>query len=411
MGRIRFTDYVYWARFDGIDTSDPYKYSEAIVKNERFKAIWGSRSSNLDTPFNGITTDGRKRDGLYKLQNEGAPTKQMVKAAHDFIRLLSPGEKEAAVRDLDSGEWRKWINPEIVIFKCGLRLEHIDKVKVDAVMEILKQSLSESGFAKVQGAMKTNKFLGEICGKEAILNEHSYFFTIFGEPSETAPWAFMLYGHHLALNVFIAGEQMAIGPVFIGAEPSIIDEGPDKGLTLCANESQLGLRLMQSLSPEIQQKAQVYSKMHDPAMSEDRWHPADQRHLAGAFHDNRIIAYEGVLVTEMTTEQQELLMSIVSEFLVLLPPEPLKHRLEHIRAYLSETYFAWIGQFGLADPFYYRIQSPVALFEFDHHSGVFLTNEEPAKYHIHTIQRLPNGNDYGRELRELFRRQGNNGKL
>lgn len=69
---------------------------------------------------------------------------------------------------------RKWINPEIVIFKCGLRLEHIDKVKVDAVMEILKQSLSESGFAKVQGAMKTNKFLGEICGKEAILNEHSY---------------------------------------------------------------------------------------------------------------------------------------------------------------------------------------------------------------------------------------------
>ncbi|KAI8202206.1 hypothetical protein K4K52_006642 [Colletotrichum sp. SAR 10_76] len=229
-------DCLYWARFDGIDTSDPYKYSEAIVKNERFKAIWGSRSSNLDTPFHGITTDGQKRDGLYKLQNEGAHTKQM----------------------------------------CGLRLEHIDKVKVDAVMEILKQSLSESGFAKVQGAMKTNKFLGEICGKEAILNEHSYFFTIFGEPSEMAPWAFMLYGHHLALNVFIAGEQMAIGPVFIGAEPSIIDEGPDKGLTLCANESQLGLRLMQSLSPEIQQKAQVYSKMHDPAMSEDRWHPADQ---------------------------------------------------------------------------------------------------------------------------------------
>lgn len=28
-----------------------------------------------------------------------------VKAAHDFIRLLSPGEKEAAVRDLDSEEW------------------------------------------------------------------------------------------------------------------------------------------------------------------------------------------------------------------------------------------------------------------------------------------------------------------
>ena len=105
----------------------------------------------------------------------------------------------------------------------------------------------------------------------------------------------------------------------------------------------------------------------------------------------------------MTAEQQELLMSTVAAFLVLLPPIPLKFRLQKIQEKLSETYFSWIGGFGPADPFYYCIHSPVALFEFDHHSGVFLTNEEPAKYHIHTVQRLPNGNDYGRELRELLR--------
>ena len=41
--------------------------------------------------------------------------------------------------------------------------------------------------------------------------------------------------------------------------------------------------------------------------------------------------------------------------------------------------------------------------EFDHHSGVFLTNAEPAKCHIHTIVRAPNGNDYGKELlRQYF---------
>lgn len=90
-------------------------------------------------------------------------------------------------------------------------------------------------------------------------------------------------------------------------------------------------------------------------------------------------------------------------FLMLLPEEPLACRLEDIRSFLSETYFCWIGGFGLADSYYYRIQSPVALFEFDHHSGVFLTNDEPAKYHIHTIQRLPNGNDYGRALMKAFR--------
>jgi hypothetical protein len=41
-------------------------------------------------------------------------------------------------------------------------------------------------------------------------------------------------------------------------------------------ESSSALELMQSLCPELQQKAQIYKKMHDPAMPEGRWHPADQ---------------------------------------------------------------------------------------------------------------------------------------
>lgn len=105
----------------------------------------------------------------------------------------------------------------------------------------------------------------------------------------------------------------------------------------------------------------------------------------------------------MTADQQAMLMSISAAFLVLLPSKPLEFRLQQIQENFSETYFSWIGGFGPEDPFYYRIHSPVALFEFDHHSGVFLTNEEPARYHIHTISRLPNGNDYGRELRELIK--------
>jgi len=29
---------------------------------------------------------------------------------------------------------------------------------------------------------------------------------------------------------------------------------------------------------------------------------------------------------------------------------------------------------------------------------VFLSNDEPAPFHMHTVVRTPNGNDYGREL-------------
>jgi hypothetical protein len=45
---------------------------------------------------------------------------------------------------------------------------------------------------------------------------------------------------------------------------------------------------------------------------------------------------------------------------------------------------------------YYRIQSPVVIFEFDDHSGVWLTNTVPQPFHIHTTERTPNGNDYAR---------------
>ena len=114
-----------------------------------------------------------------------------------------------------------------------------------------------------------------------------------------------------------------------------------------------------------------------------------------------MIPYEGVVASDMDCENQQKLMAVVEAFLALLPPKPLEARLKQIRAWLPETYFSWIGGYGPEDPFYYRIQSPVALFEFDHHSGVFLTNREPAKYHIHTVQRIPNGNDYGMELKRL----------
>lgn len=61
-----------------------------------------------------------------------------------------------------------------MLFNCGVRLENIDEIKVSSILDLVKHSLSERGWAKFRGAMKTNKFLGEICARQAILNEKSY---------------------------------------------------------------------------------------------------------------------------------------------------------------------------------------------------------------------------------------------
>ena len=158
----------------------------------------------------------------------------------------------------------------------------------DAAMALLGASLSDMGYQKAVGCMRTNAFLGQLCGLENLMNEWSYNLLLFGTPSMTEPWGWSLYGHHLVLNCFILGGQMVISPTFMGAEPNCIDAGPYAGLQLFNKEEEGGLELMRSLSPEMRGRARSYAEMHDPAMPEGRWHFADQRHLGGPFATTRL---------------------------------------------------------------------------------------------------------------------------
>ena len=69
-----------------------------------------------------------------------------------------------------------------------------------------------------------------------------------------------------------------------------------------------------------------------------------------------------------------------------------------VEAHLDETFFAWIGDTGPESVFYYRVQSPVILIEFDHQAPVALEGREASRRHVHSVVRTPNGNDYGKDL-------------
>lgn len=81
-----------------------------------------------------------------------------------------------------------------------------------------------------------------------------------------------------------------------------------------------------------------------------------------------------------------------------LPDGPAAVFMESVEQHLDDTHLAWIGGSGDDDAFYYRIHSPVVLIEYDCHQGVFLDNDQPEPFHVHTIVRTPNGGDYGRDL-------------
>ncbi|PWY84383.1 hypothetical protein BO83DRAFT_303627 [Aspergillus eucalypticola CBS 122712] len=390
-------------RVAGLDQPDVETYSNKIASCPEVVGVFDQWKAQLNEPFYGITTDGQRKEGLFGIDDEGAPVEKMVAAAKKIQTVLSEEELRLVSHEIDSNDWRKWSNPEVVIFKYGVRLHTLCPQKIHAILKLVEASLSEAGYGKVVAAMEVNHFLGELVNGALILNRHSYQFALYGVPSTTEPWGFSLTGHHMCLNIFIMGKQMTISPVFIGAEPNEIDAGPQTGLTVCVDEGTYALQLMQTLPDQLKQKAQIYSELYSEKMPPGRWNPYDQRHLGGAFQDNRIIPYEGIKAIDMPAAQQKILLKVIASFLVLLPPGPFDARMLQVKKALNETYFSWIGDFGDEDPFYYRIQSPVIMLEFDHHSGVFLLNTAPAKHHVHTIIRTPNGNDYGRELLKQFR--------
>ena len=319
-----------------------------------------------------------------------------------MLSHCTPEQTARLCYHIDSPEWRTWSNPEFLLSDKGLRLDELSPTLRNSILSVLSASLSPEGYNKAISAMRINGFLGTLVDSPRVMNEYSFNFVLFGSPSTTSPWGFSLYGHHLCLNLFFYRRQIVLSPWFTAAEPNEIDSGPYAGTRILKREESLGLELMQSLPSDLQTKAQIYPTLHDPAMPAGRWNRDEQRHLCGAYRDNRIIPYEGITYASLPPHAQSVLRSIIEEYLLYLPSTARAIHLEHALSFPESCYFSWIGAFGDDDPFYFRVQSPVLIVEFDHHSGVFLGNDEPAKFHVHTLLRTPNGGDYGMALRPLL---------
>jgi hypothetical protein len=389
----------------GIETQDAYSHGDLVLEGRLTEILYAAPRRRLAEPFRGITCDGEVRKNLFVLEPNGAPVELMTEAARAILAVATADELEKIRRPIDSEQWRQWSNPEFYVFRDTLRLEEHGQPMRDAILRLIAASMSPKGFQKAVKCMRINHFLGELVRAPKVLNQYSYNFCLFGEPSPTEPWGWQFFGHHLCLNCFVVGKSMTISPSFMGAEPNEIDVGPYAGTTIFGDEEKMGLQLMQSLTQEQKDRAQIYKLMNDPAMPEGRWIFSDQRHLGGAYFDNRVIPYEGVRVSEMNSAQRLAIVDLVGAFIEYLPADPLAARLAQVERHLGETYFSWIGAYGDDDVYYYRIQSPVIMVEFDHHSGIFLCNQEPERFHIHTLVRTPNGNDYGRQWLDQYRRR------
>ncbi|RAR66110.1 uncharacterized protein DUF3500 [Paraburkholderia unamae] len=377
---------------------DPFEYAKPIIASDKAQSLIQTWQALYREPYKGVTANGQVEPNLFHLADEGLDIHPVVRAGNALLAAVSDGERAKLRYPVDAPEWRDWYNPEFPMNANGLRLDAVSPAVREAAMNLMRASLSFDGYVKTQRCRLANLYLGELYDLRNIMNEWSYHFLLFGTPSATEPWGWNLYGHHIAINCFMLGGQMVVSPTFLGAEPTIIDRGPHGAFRLFENEETFGLELMRSLAPDLQRRATIFERMKDPAMPADRWHFADERQLGAAYRDNRVVPYEGVCAREFSSAQQEQLLRVVDSFIDYLPKGPREARMKQLETVLERTWFSWIGGHGEDDPFYYKVHSPLLMVEFDHHSGVWLTNAEPAKYHIHTVVRTPNGNDYGKDL-------------
>jgi len=401
MPKADYRDYILPESDDRVGRSrglDPITYSAPILATPRAIALKAEWTRLQDEPYVGITHDGTPEPDLFRLEDQGFDVELAVSAARALLATLTPGERDRACHPIGSRNWRGWYNPELVFNTEGIRLENVRPASRDAFLDLLSACTSARGFQKIRRLMKANLFLGELYDLRNIMGEWTYHFEMFGTPSSSEPWGWHIYGHHIGLNVLIIGRQMLISPLFMGTEPNQIALESGEVFAMFKEEEAKGLALMQSLPPALRRRATIFEMMEDPAMPEWRFNFADQRHLGGAFQDNRIVPLEGVPASEFPPGQRAALLDLIETFHIHWPDGPRAARMREIERHLDRTHFSWIGGHGDDDPFYYHIHSPVVMLEFDHHSGMWLSNRQPEKFHIHIISRIPNGNDYGRAL-------------
>jgi len=344
----------------------------------------------LAAPFKGITTDGNAIPSLFQITPTGVSAEPVRNAAERFIATLTSVQLVRTMFPVDDVQWRKWMNQHFYP-RPGIGFQEMTDVQRNAAFGLMNASLSAKGFELSRNIMRLNETLAELAEDPVFLGEWLYFISIFGRPSATEPWGWQLQGHHLIINYFVLGDQVVMTPLFLGSEPVRATTGKYKGVTILQQEQNDGLDMLRALPDDQRRQATLsFSK-------------TENNNLTEAFKDNVVLDYAGLRANNLPDAARRRLRDLVHLYVSNMDEAHTRVKMDEVDRHIANTWFAWIGESKPDSAFYYRIQSPVILIEFDHQRPAnlrkFAANPNiPTQQHIHCVVRTPNGNDYGRDL-------------
>jgi Protein of unknown function (DUF3500) len=354
-------------------------------------------------------------------------TSRIVSAAKSFLGALDQKQRQSVLYAFDDQDQRKrWSNfPVAMVPRGGISLKEMNTTQRTAAMALVASTLSPRGFEKVQQIMEgdeVNKTMDQGrggnqggpgrrggggppatgnggpspgnagqpfgpggrrggTGNGPMFGKDLYYISILGTPSEKNPWMLQFGGHHLALNITIAGEHGVLTPTLTGAQPALYTVD-GKTVRPLGRESDKALALLNALDENQRKKAVLSYELADLVL--------------GPGEDGKTIQPEGLKATEMNERQRAMMLDVISEWAGIINESAAAARMDEIKAGLNNTWFAWSGP-TTASPgrnitAYYRIQGPNLVIEYAPQT----LGGDPAM-HIHTMYRDPT-NDYGRKF-------------
>lgn len=351
-------------------------------------------------------------------------TAEVVTMADKFLATLSAEQQQKVLYSYDDATQRaRWSNfPTGFVPRGGISLKQMSTPQRDAAMKLLATVLSPMGLEKVneirqadddfkangskrgpggRGGLPTGpppqgqngpapRFGGPGApgggpggrppfSSDAMFGSDLYYISFLGTPSTARPWMLQFGGHHLALNITIAGSRGVLTPTLTGAQPASFHLN-GKTIRPIGRESDKALALLQSLDHAQRKQAVLPYAVPDLVL--------------GPGQDGKKIVPEGLKASAMSPSQQTMLLSVIAEWTGILNESSAAARMTEMKADLNETWFAWsgptAGEAGTNITAYYRIQGPHLVIEYAPQ------HDEPAN-HVHTIYRDPT-NDYGSGL-------------
>lgn len=358
---------------------------------ERFRRMSeDAEREGLATPFRGITTDGKVIPDLFKITPSGVFTEPVRIAAEKFISTLTNVQLARTLFPVDDPQWQKWMNQHFYV-RQGISLGEMTEAQRDAAFGLMRASLSARGLQLTRDVMRLNETLAELSDDHVFKGEWLYNITILGKPSGTDPWGWQFSGHHAIINYFVLGDQVVMTPFFVGSEPVRATSGKYKGVVILQKEQNDGLEMVRAL-PEAQRKQAILS-----------FSKTGNNNLTEAFKDNVNLAYAGLRTNELPDATRKRLRDLIDLYVGNMDDGHARVKMDEVDRHMQNTWFTWIGGTEADSAFYYRIQSPVILVEFDHQRPANLAKfaqdpQKPTQQHIHCVVRTPNGNDYGKDL-------------